>query len=79
MKKQTCPDCGREFGIGVERTTHHLHYKHEWDDTIPEETIDLCWECHQARHRDNPNGEYWRDCEEMEAYWSTYYSTMEKD
>ena len=74
-----CADCHCEFGPELPRTRHHLHYKHEEMDWVPEETVDLCWECHYARHRANPNKEYWRDCDQMEAYWYTYYKEMEKE
>jgi hypothetical protein len=81
MKVGICEYCGETRRL----TRHHKSYfvdpkyGRESDIDRPENIEMLCWPCHQGRHRDNPTGEYWRDCEEMANYWESYYDAMEKD
>lgn len=67
-----CEDCGERRRL----TMHHLHY-----DTVGQESEDdiagLCWDCHQARHRDL-NGDFWRDPQEQEAYWFTFCEELQR-
>jgi len=85
---KSCEDCGND---SVELTRHHLTYTNpgdpdhgsladlRWHVDQPDNIVMLCWPCHQARHRDNPCDEYWRDCEEMKNYFFTYYEEMARD
>ena len=67
-----CEDCGETCQI----TLHHLHY-----NTVGRESecdlAALCWDCHKVRHRDR-NGDYWRDPEEMQQYWSSFYDALDE-
>ena len=79
-----CEDCWR---CDVPLELHHLRYWIIGDDGF-EEDIDgketeadldvLCRDCHHARHLDL-NGEFWRDPEEMETHWWTFYNEMSKE
>jgi hypothetical protein len=85
-----CEDCGRSWAE-TRPTLHHLRYFTEIEmisgDLVGGDPIDgretaddlaaLCWDCHQDRHRD-PNGEYWRDPQDMEEHWAGYYQELEK-
>ena len=67
---------------------HHLRYWSRPDGRSPStrsifghETPDdlaaLCRECHQRRHID-PAGEYWRDPEEMQQHWASFYAQLDQ-
>lgn len=82
-----CEDCGRSWSE-TRPTLHHRRYRtgpsYKEPDGLPidgRETAGdlaaLCWDCHQARHRDL-NGEYWRDPEDMAEHWAGYYQELEK-
>jgi hypothetical protein len=75
-----CEDCGTEGRLEFDGITrHHLTYLLDDDELdAPDNITLLCWECHQARHRDNPFDEYWRDCEEMHGFYSYWCSEMSK-
>jgi hypothetical protein len=75
-------------GGWIELTLHHLRYyrpvhpgRPDWGDesVFGREATDdlaaLCWPCHKARHRD-PNGEYWRDPEDMAEHWALFYEQI---
>jgi len=68
-----CEDCGEKCRL----TMHHRHY-----DTVGKESADdiagLCWGCHKARHRDM-NGEYWRNEQDKETHWFTFWEEWERD
>ncbi len=67
-----CEDCGDRRATSL----HHLHYRSVGFEE-PHDLAALCWDCHQARHRDY-NGDYWRDPEGMEDHWWMYHNEMEK-
>jgi len=74
--RNTCEDCWAG-PPEVMLTFHHLHYDNMGEER-PEDIDHLCWECHKERHID-PNGEYWRDPQEMEDCWFGYHWAMAKD
>jgi len=62
---------------------HHLRYWTDDGDPIhgsetPNDLMALCRDCHHRRHVD-PNGDFWRDPEEMEQYWQGFYDALDKD
>lgn len=63
-----CEICGLH-GLSLE--LHHKHYNSEYHET-PDDLLALCRDCHQAQHVD-PNGDFWRDPEEMDTYWLNAY------
>ena len=77
-----CESCGEAKPLEM----HHLTYRHDpYNEGIPspifghESPSDLqalCRNCHQSAHRDL-NGDYWQDPEEMDDYWSSYWSDGE--
>ena len=74
-----CEDCGKKVRLEL----HHLRYETVIYDEIedicghetPEDLRALCRECHLSNHID-PAGIFWRDPEEMECHWSTYWAEL---
>ena len=70
-----CEDCEEQKKLDM----HHLHYEVMQTGNMlcifgketPSDLVALCRDCHRARHRDI-NGDYWRDPNEMAAYWATF-------
>jgi 5-methylcytosine-specific restriction endonuclease McrA len=77
-----CEDCGERVPLEL----HHLRYLKvvvpgdgPWDIDGYEEPDDLaalCRDCHHRRHVD-PNGEFWRDPEEMEVAWAGFSEAVD--
>ena len=70
-----CGDCGERVRLEI----HHLRYQPEdptgtvadgWE--TPDDLAALCRDCHHNRHID-PNGDFWRDPEEMADAWFGYF------
>ena len=80
-----CENCGVKPTLFRKLEMHHLRYE-TWDHRGPagcifgKETANdlrlLCHVCHRAAHRD-PNGEYWRDVEDMESNWQAFHEAAE--
>jgi 5-methylcytosine-specific restriction endonuclease McrA len=75
-----CEDCGEAWPLEL----HHLTYARAGSEEesifgheTPEALAALCRECHFARHID-PHGDFWRDPEEMAAYWEMYEAALER-
>lgn len=72
-----CENCGTDR---ARLELHHLTYYRQADGAplpiygyeTPSDLLALCRYCHHGKHRD-ANGDFWRDPEEMENYWASYW------
>jgi 5-methylcytosine-specific restriction endonuclease McrA len=82
--KRCCENCGGRLPLEL----HHLRYYYQPDPRYPftepidgHETPDdlaaLCRDCHHGRHID-PNGDFWRDPEDMADAWFGFRWEMDK-
>lgn len=77
-----CESCDEAKTLEI----HHLTYQYDsyndgipspiFGDESPNDLLALCRDCHHAAHRDL-NGDYWQDPEDMDDYWSSYWSDGE--
>ena len=78
-----CENCGINK---VKLELHHLTYYRQVDGAplpiygyeTPNDLLALCRNCHHSKHRDI-NGDFWRDPEEMENYWESYWSEIQNE
>ena len=74
-----CHDCGETRRLEL----HHVSYQSDRPDRhecfgyeTSGQLVALCRECHRNRHVDRLS-DFWRDPEEMDAYWYTFNEQME--
>tara|TARA_R100000664_G_scaffold29627_1_gene41608 strand:+ start:600 stop:857 length:258 start_codon:yes stop_codon:yes gene_type:complete len=76
-----CENCGTN---NAKLELHHLTYYRQLDGAplpiygyeTPNDLLALCRDCHNSKHCDE-NGDFWRDPEEMENYWVSYWREIE--
>lgn len=77
-----CEDCGDRTRLELHHEVYPWHkwmYKDPgwWGDEEDDDCVMLCRDCHLQRHRD-PNGDFWDDTVELEAYWQPYYDALRR-
>ena len=69
--------CGTSSVARLGGFSMNASVRHTVGQESPDDIAGLCWDCHQARHRDL-NGDFWRDPQEQEAYWFTFCEELQR-